>query len=144
MGKNNKNNNKNTKKGQKSDDYNPIFKENELVREFFKFAMDKFKIKEPVVFALRKNLANYGYYSFNGDKHYIYIKSSEPEGEVISSACHEIAHLLDYQDIMRKGKDDNDDPHSNSWGIKMAIVYRAYLEFMEMKEKEGLYIKLVP
>lgn len=116
MGKNNKNNNKNTKKGQKSDDYNPIFKENELIRELFIFLIEKFKVDEPVRLVLRKNLANYGYYSFNGDTHYICVKSSESDGEVTSSFLHEWSHLLDYLDIMKSGKDDNEDPHSDSWG----------------------------
>lgn len=112
------------------------FLEGDIVREFFEYLLKKFPVKEPVVLVMRKNLKNYGYYSFNGDAHYIFINSSECEGCQIESGLHEASHLLDYKEIMKSGKEDNKDPHSDSWGKWYSRVYRTYLEFIDLKGRE--------
>lgn len=111
--------------------------EGDIVREFFDYVMKKYPQPEPVILILRKNLINYGYYSFNGDKHYIFLRSSETEGEIINSAIHELSHLFQFQQLMKDGKDDEEEHHSDLWGKKFALVYRTYLEFIDLKEKEG-------
>lgn len=137
MGKKNKNNDKNSKKGQKNSGYATIFKENDIVREFFRFLMEKFKIKDKVILVLRKNLVNYGYYSFNGDTHYIFIKSSECDACQCESGIHEGSHLLHYYNMMKNNQEDDKDPHCDEWGIWYSRVYRAYLEFLDIKEGDS-------
>ena len=95
------------------------------IRDLHKFLLKRFRPKKKVILRFSRFMINHGSYKYSKNKHFITIRSQDSYAELISDLCHEWSHCLEHH---KWGTEH----HSNAWGIKYSIVYRAYLEWLNL------------
>lgn len=94
------------------------------IRNLHEFFIKKFRPKKPVILRFSRRMLYHGAYSYNNKKHYITLNARDSYATLVDSEIHEMAHCLEYNKY-------NNEEHSNSWGAKYSLCYRAYLEWLD-------------
>lgn len=101
----------------------------EKLRDLHNFLISKFRPKYPVHLRICKLKDYHGLYQWDGENkiHYITLEKRDNLEESITNLIHEFAHLL------QKYKNQDEDEHSDEWGINVARIYRKYMEWLEQE-----------